>query len=300
MKLHDRERIEGTNVTIGRRVYYRDGRQKVSSIYAAEYRDASGKQSCESLGTRSRLEARRAAVGIELIIANTEGIEKIAFATLAYTGLRIGELEQLQWIDVMADRGELGMLHIRRGGSNGTTKDKDERFVPIHPRIRPLLDALPRTHQVVFPTISERQLLKRVKVVCHEIGLPDPNQYKLHSFRHHFASLCANHQVAYRKALAWLGHSSSQILDLYYHLHDADSQSAMKSLAADGFSDVSNNSENPGPGAGAEGTLRAIWGSTNEKRPEDLWGKELLSVLGEKTERAGFEPAEQGIPHSTV
>ena len=35
-----------------------------------------------------------------------------------------------------------------------------------------------------------------------------------------FASLCANHRVAHRKALAWLGHSSSEMLDLYYHLHD--------------------------------------------------------------------------------
>ena len=192
----------------------------------------------------------------------------------------------------------LGMLHIRRGGSNGTTKDKDDRFVPIHPRTRPLLDAVPRTDRVVSPgaEITERRLLKRVKSVCHEIGLSDPDQYKLHSFRHHFASLCANHQVAYRKALAWLGHSSSQILDLYYHLHDAGSQSAMKSLAADGFNDGQETSGTPG----SEGTLRAIWGPTNEKRPEDLWEQELLSVLGEKAERVGFEPAEQGIPRSTV
>ncbi len=42
-------------------------------------------------------------------------------------------------------------------------------------------------------------------------------------------------QVAHRKALAWLGHSSSEILDPYYHLHDADSQSAMQSLANDTF-----------------------------------------------------------------
>ncbi len=32
-------------------------------------------------------------------------------------------------------------------------------------------------------------------------------------------------------ALAWLGHSSSDILDLYYHLHDDDTQQAMQALA---------------------------------------------------------------------
>jgi len=57
-----------------------------------------------------------------------------------------------------------------------------------------------------------------------------PRKYKLHTFRHHFASLCANHNVAYRKALAWLGHSSSQMLDLNYHLNDEDNQQVMTTL----------------------------------------------------------------------
>lgn len=39
------------------------------------------------------------------------------------------------------------------------------------------------------------------------------------------------HHVAYRKALAWLGHLSSEMLDLYYHLHDEDCQQAMLALA---------------------------------------------------------------------
>ena len=84
---------------------------------------------------------------VELIIANSDGTEKVAFAILAYAGLRIGELEQLQWVDVQLDSGDLGMFHIRRGGSLGTTKDKDHRFVPISPRIRPLLESLRRGGQ---------------------------------------------------------------------------------------------------------------------------------------------------------
>ena len=427
MRLTNRERVEDTNVTIGRRVYYRKKTQVVSSRYAAEYRDPTGKQICESLDTRSRLEARRKAVEIfnrlregrprivetklrvdelidryfevtkarglapktewkyradldklrkfccrrrlvlahrfsreaffayrqslvdqeyadktvygalilakqvfkwgflegklreyrlgnakvakakakpqpcftteqvELIIANTEGFEKTALATLGYAGLRIGELEQLQWIDVGLDRGDLGMFHIRRGGSGGTTKNKDHRFVPIHPQIRPLLEAMPRASKLVFPGISERRLLKRLKEICFQVGLPNPDQYKLHSFRHHFASLCANHRVAHRKALAWLGHSSSEILDLYYHLHDADSQSAMRSLAEDTFStaeltgkiDTSTESAE----GGFEGNLRANGQSTIEKTTQAPEVQELVEALCGSTERAGFEPA---------
>jgi len=29
--------------------------------------------------------------------------------------------------------GQFTMMHVRRGGSNGAPKDKDERFVPVHP-----------------------------------------------------------------------------------------------------------------------------------------------------------------------
>lgn len=64
MKLMDRERIEGTAITIGRRVHYRDGRMQVGRRFAAEYRDDSGRQVTESLGTTSRLEARRKALAI--------------------------------------------------------------------------------------------------------------------------------------------------------------------------------------------------------------------------------------------
>lgn len=168
---------------------------------------------------------------VEKILSAAAAADRPAFAILAYSGMRIGELEQLRWEDVLLDRGELGMFHIRRGGSMGTTKDKDERFVPIFPRIRPLIEALPRSGEVVMPKVTERRLLATLKSLCKRTGLP--TTFKLHSMRHHFASLCANHHVAYRKALSWLGHSSSDILDLYYHLHDDESEAAMRSLAAD-------------------------------------------------------------------
>ena len=241
---------------------------------------------------------------VEMILTHTIGVEQAAFATLAYAGLRIGEVEQLQWIDVKMKHGELGMFHICRGGSNGTTKNKDSRFVPIHPRVCPLLQALPRRSHV-FPDITERKLLGRLKAMCKQLGFDQPQQYKLHTFRHHFASVCANHQVAYRKALTWLGHSSSQILDLYYHLHDADSQAAMKSLAADGLGwcwcqNVATAKITENLDHDVEGNLRAIGGSTIEKLSQDHAEDDLVKALIGITERAGFEPAVRGIPPTTV
>jgi len=123
------------------------------------------------------------------------------------------------------------MIHVRHGGSNGTTKDKEERFIPVPPKVSELLGPVSKKTGLIFQAIKERSLLKRLKELCQICKFEKPRQYKLHTFRHHFASLCANHNVAHRKALAWMGHSSSQMLDLYYHLYDEDSQQTMAALA---------------------------------------------------------------------
>jgi integrase len=191
------------------------------------------------------------------------------------------------WQDVRLGENGAGMFHVRLGGSsNGTTKDKDARFMPIHPRIRPLIAALPKNGDHVFPEIRERQLLQRVKELCGNLKFAKADGFKLHSFRHHFASLCANHQVAYRKALAWLGHSDSSILQLYYHLTDSDSQAAMEALAGDGFSAP----ELKPRVLPAEGNLRATGRSTIENVLQSEAEQYVTTLLGSGTERGGFEP----------
>ena len=418
MKLEERERIEGTDITIGRRVYYKDGATVISPRWAAEYREGTGKQVCVNLATGSKTAARRKALAlhakledgqphvadarlgleeivdayfafakakgvakktewkyradldklktfckeqqitlamrfgreafyryreslvkqeyepktvyaaltvckqvfkwghaegrlkeyrlintklaeakakpqpcftiqqVEQLINATRGVEQAVIATLAYAGLRIGEVEQMLWRDVRLAENGAGMFHVRLGGSNGTTKDKDARFVPIHPRIRPLIAALGKNGDHVFPDIRERQLLQRVKELCAELKFPKPAEFKLHSFRHHFASLCANHQVAYRKALAWLGHSDSSILQLYYHLSDSDSQSAMEALAGESFQ---NPVELKPEDQAAEGNLRATGQSTIGNALQVEAQQLVTKLLGGETERGRFE-----------
>jgi len=206
---------------------------------------------------------------------------------MCFAGLRIGEVEELQWDDLHIRGASFTMIHIRRGGSSGTTKDKDERFVPAHPRVATFLGQPTKKTGKIFRAITERRLLKRLKEHCRMCGFENPNRYKLHSFRHHFASLCANHHVAYRKALAWLGHSSSQMLDLYYHLHDEDSQNAMMALAESATAGMSEGDET----SPFEGTLRATGQSKIEKTLQVPEAQELVASLADITERAGFEPA---------
>jgi len=421
MKLVERERVDGTQVTIGRRVYYGGGTRRTSRRYAAEYRDLDRTQACENLRTTSRAKARRRALEIQqrlergtdrpvesrvtvrdltgeyldavkarslapkteakyeadleklrtycaeaditlarrfseddlgrfrrwlheqgyadktvqgaivlakqvfkwawrqrmlrdyrlagatfpkarpkpqpcftseqvdALIEAARGEEKLAFALMGYAGLRIGEVVQLRWEDLHSENGHRTMIHVRRGGSRGRTKDKDERFVPVHPKVAAVLGPAKRRTGAVFSAITARRLLKRLKVLCKAAGFKDPQQFKLHSFRHHFASLCANHHVAYRKALAWLGHSSSEMLDLYYHLHDEDSRKAMLALAAESR----NDGDGAGDGSPFEGNLRATGQSTIEKTPQVPEAQALMACLSELAERPGFEPGEE-------
>ncbi len=415
MKLENRERVDGTCVTIGHRVYRSNGAIKVSKRYSAEYRDPDGKQRCEGLATTNRAQARRLAIElqqrletggekvkpssiaintladeyleitkakgvapktvwkyradlnklkefcrerklelarrftendlyrfrqhlvdagyadktvqgvlvltkqlfkwawrqrllpdyrleaasfpkakarpqpcftssqVDALIVASAGEEKLAFALMGYAGLRIGEVEQLRSEDIQHHDNQPAMLHIRRGGSNGSTKDHDDRFVPIHPQVADLIPTRRRSRGVLLPTITQRSLLDRLKALCAVCGFDNPSQYKLHSFRHHFASLCANHGVAHRKALAWLGHSSSEMLDLYYHLHDDDSRQTMMELARSHASSEDRDSD-------PEGSLRATGESKTVGSPQDPDIQDLVDCLLNETEGVGFEP----------
>ena len=88
--------------------------------------------------------------------------------------------------------------------------------------------------------VSSKKLRRYLKSLCKQCGFENPKQYKLHTFRHFFASYCAQQNMSYKYVLEWMGHSSSAILDMYFTMNDRHSQNAMNSLS---FSS-SENAEN--------------------------------------------------------
>ncbi len=171
---------------------------------------------------------------VELILANAESWAVPMFTTLAYTGIRIGELQQLLWESVDL---ESNVVHICRGGSGRTPKDKEDRFIPIHAsRLKPILQTLPKQSELVFSTpdgkpVNSKKLRAYLKRLCKECGFRNPQQYKLHTFRHFFASYCAQQNLSYKYILEWMGHCSSDILDMYFTMNDRHAQSAMNSMS---------------------------------------------------------------------
>lgn len=172
--------------------------------------------------------------------ANPTLRQKILF--LAYTGCRFGEFRDLQWGDLNFDIGKHGFVTIRRGGSSGLTKNKKSRRIPLHELLAVELKRMPRSCELVFPAAkshrypngdgkqSDTYLLKQVKKLCKECEFPNPNQYKVHTFRHFFASMMARNNVSYKYALVFMGHSDSKILDLYYTMYDEDAEQAIATI----------------------------------------------------------------------
>tara|TARA_A100000171_G_C2139977_1_gene154271 strand:- start:2333 stop:3499 length:1167 start_codon:yes stop_codon:yes gene_type:complete len=170
----------------------------------------------------SMVEIERAALGMD-------GIYRDAVLILAYSGLRVNELVQLRWIDVIFREDEAVKLHVRRGGSGDAPKDKEDRFVPIHPRIKPLIQTQLRSGPLVLPGLRDRMLLSKFKQAAKEAGIS--GRVTVHSLRHSFVSMCAASHVPQRLVLDWVGHSSSSITQLYYHRSERVSEHAMEELA---------------------------------------------------------------------
>ena len=101
---------------------------------------------------------------------------------------------------------------------------------------KPVLQSLQRESELVFlmpdgRLVSPKKLRAYLKSLCKQCGFENPQQYKLHTFRHFFASYCAQQNLSYKYILEWMGHSSSAILDMYFTMNDRQARRAMNSLS---------------------------------------------------------------------
>ncbi|MHB1037946.1 MAG: tyrosine-type recombinase/integrase, partial [Pirellulales bacterium] len=171
---------------------------------------------------------------------------------LACTGMRISELAQLRWSDI--DR-KGNMIRLADESTHGnrsdgkkarTIKNHRSRSFPIATELRAVLDRLadsgpgpvfrdPDGTQIkdseVRRVLSEEVIAKladRFPTLPGETGFA---QGCLHSFRHYFCSTCANSGTPERAVMRWLGHQHSEMVQLYYHLHDEEAQRQMQKLS---------------------------------------------------------------------
>lgn len=170
---------------------------------------------------------------------------------LAHTGLRISELAGLRWSDVDLGTGTIRVMdersskRKRKAGTARTTKGRRSRTIPIHPRLRKLLEALerkpdgyvfharrggrlrPRNVLHMFIRDVIEPLKERFPTPPGEIGF---EHGRLHSFRHYFCSQAFLGGASEGEIREWLGHRDSRIVELYRHLRNEDAQRKMEQI----------------------------------------------------------------------
>jgi len=152
------------------------------------------------------------------ILLENAGSEYPIYFTLLNTGLRLGELLNLQWSDINFSRKVL----MVRGKSDWKPK-AGEREIPLNQGVLNLLrDIKPkraRKSDYVFQfkrrDTAARILRKRLARLCREHGL---EAFSLHDLRHTFASQLVMNGVDLATVQQLLGHRDIQTTMIYAHL----------------------------------------------------------------------------------
>jgi integrase len=160
-------------------------------------------------------------------------------AVLALTGARVGEIRNLRPQDVDLPGNWLWV----RSRPGAETKTRTERKVPIHARLRPVLEeavaaargphlftARPCPAHPDGRPINRGALNRQFQRLAHKLAMPTGRDsgYTLHSFRRFFESHTVNAGIPQRVVDAWLGHTADKsTAAIYYSVRPEESQSFM-------------------------------------------------------------------------
>jgi integrase len=178
--------------------------------------------------------------GVNKILEIARGMRQVMIAMLAFTGMRSGECQRLRLEDV--DYAGNWIHVVSRPGAE--TKTRRSRKVPIHPRLRTLLETMPTGKRTWFFTaaasprypegdhwMNPKWLNEDFLKLLDQIDLPSGRKdggYTVHSLRHFFKTYCINSGVPKPVVDTWQGHDSkADAADQYYRLSDEDSQRLM-------------------------------------------------------------------------
>lgn len=151
------------------------------------------------------------------------------FRMLAYTGLRAGELDHLDWQDIDQDR---GIIKIQsKPGFH--TKTYHIRSIPIHSEIKHFLSVRVPGHRYIFDDGHGNHAFRQNAAYCHLKNilrlnnLPDGNLY---SFRHTFASHLVMVGIDLATIKELMGHASITTTEQYLHVAPERKKFAVESL----------------------------------------------------------------------
>jgi len=304
MKLIERERVDGTQVTIGKRVYYRDGKRSVSPRYAAEYVDSDGNQVGEGLGTTSKSKARRLAIEIQQRLdAGSERVRESRI-TVAELVKRYFDSVKLKGAAPKTERKyrtdldkleafceERGIVLARNYSEESLLRFRqwlvDRKYAP-----KTVGGALVLAKQVFKWEWRNRLLLEyRLAAASVPKAKARPQPCFTTEQVNQLIDAAAGEEKAAFALMAFAGLRIGEVEQLRWEdLGHRGGQLATLALAGAGGPHAADSSGDESP---QKGTFRATGESINEKTPQTLELQELVACLDSESERAGFEPAVQ-------
>jgi len=194
---------------------------------------------------------------VDAILKRCESKDDLAWlypvlATLAMTGMRIGEAIQLRHSDLeweprpiikIADEG--ASQRKAKMKSARKTKGKRGRSVPIHPDLESILKSVPRhrdgyvfhgprggrlkadTARVIFKRDVIGPLADQFPTDEGDIGFIHG---RFHSFRHYFVSQCSAAGASEGQIKDWVGHQDGEMVAIYRHQFNDANQARMASI----------------------------------------------------------------------
>ena len=167
------------------------------------------------------------------------------FAFILQTGLRVGEINGLQWEDAdLKNR----VLHVRRAAKNiggrwivGPPKSKSgERDIPLTEEAVNIIrrqkakvfgtdSVIPIEHaEGIFECRHAASYAATLEKICERAGVP---RISIHSLRHTYATRCVEAGMDYKTLQVLMGHSSiGTTMNLYVHMTEDEKIEAVKSV----------------------------------------------------------------------
>ena len=198
-------------------------------------------------------------------------LDRALYLTAALTGLRIGELQALDWrsVDFVHARIRVRRTWDRKAKAFTTPKSRrSERAVPMpdvvagelerlarahHPDvIEPDPDSLVFGHPVTGEPLGWRVLYERLRAALKAAGLDEA--FGFHSLRHSYGTALAAQGVAMRTLQEWMGHKDIQTTQRYA---DYCPNPGERDVVEAAFARGTNPGTNPRPTPGNSAQLNA-------------------------------------------
>jgi integrase len=166
---------------------------------------------------------------VNAILSVTTGARRIQCATLAFGGFRVTEMAMLRPEDVDLKSGWIRVV----GRAGWVPKTRQARKVPIHPRLKDLLQTYTSSlhnlaerayffsdHGNGGRPINVREINVDLQILAKKLDIPigrKANGLVIHSLRHYFETQCVDSGVPQFVVDAWMGHTGQAQMGRSYY-----------------------------------------------------------------------------------